>query len=146
MLRETIRTPASPTDRRRLERWLGSAREALGERASELVLAQAQGAQVEQIIGEAQAVLDTTVSSVAQPIGRATALGTSAPITRREQEVVVLVAQGLTNIQIAEVLVLSERTVESHVRNALSKLELTSRVSLARWAVDEQFRGSVPAP
>jgi len=55
------------------------------------------------------------------------------PLTPREQEIVDLVAQALTNRAIADRLVLSERTVESHVRRILAKTGLTTRTELARW-------------
>ena len=42
-------------------------------------------------------------------------------------------ARDLTNRQIAEELVLSERTVENHVRNILKKLKLSSRSEVAAW-------------
>ncbi len=57
------------------------------------------------------------------------------PLTARETEVSVLVAQGLTNREIAERLFLSERTVESHVRAMLTKLGVRSRTDIATWAV-----------
>ena len=56
-------------------------------------------------------------------------------LTRREAEVTGLVARGLTNEAIAQELVLSERTVEMHVSNALHKLGLSTRTQLAAWAV-----------
>lgn len=53
-------------------------------------------------------------------------------LTRREREVARHVARGLTNREVADHLVLSVRTVETHVRNILEKLELDSRKSLQR--------------
>jgi DNA-binding CsgD family transcriptional regulator len=55
------------------------------------------------------------------------------PLTPREREIADLVAQALTNRAIADRLVLSERTVESHVRRILAKTGLTTRTELTRW-------------
>ena len=57
-------------------------------------------------------------------------------LTARERETVALVATGLANRDVAARLVISERTVESHVRNALAKLGLHNRTQLAAWAAD----------
>ena len=57
-------------------------------------------------------------------------------LTERETEVLRLVAKGLTSRQIAERLVLSPRTVETHVQNSLRKLQLRNRVELARYAIE----------
>jgi LuxR family maltose regulon positive regulatory protein len=57
------------------------------------------------------------------------------PVTRREHEVLALLAEGLTNGQIAERLVVSEHTVHRHVTNILRKLGLPSRTAAAAWAV-----------
>jgi LuxR family transcriptional regulator, maltose regulon positive regulatory protein len=56
-------------------------------------------------------------------------------ITRREREVLVLLAEGLTNRQIAERLVVSEHTVHRHVTNILRKLDVPSRTAAAAYAV-----------
>jgi DNA-binding NarL/FixJ family response regulator len=53
--------------------------------------------------------------------------GTSKPLTRREREVAELVTKGLSTRQMAQQLVLSERTVDKHVANVLKKLNLRSR-------------------
>ena len=58
-------------------------------------------------------------------------------LTPREREVAGLVAEGLSNRQIAERLYLSERTAETHVQNILTKLGFTSRTQVAGWAVRE---------
>jgi DNA-binding CsgD family transcriptional regulator len=61
-------------------------------------------------------------------------------LTAREREVAVLVAQGLSNRAIAEQLVVSERTVEKHVENAVGKLDFTSRTQLAVWATEKRLK------
>ena len=57
------------------------------------------------------------------------------PVTKREREVLRLLAEGLTNRQIAERLVVSEHTVHRHVTNILRKLDLPSRTAAAARAV-----------
>jgi DNA-binding NarL/FixJ family response regulator len=57
------------------------------------------------------------------------------PLTPRELEVVKLIAEAYTNRQIAETLKVSEKTVESHRANVLSKLEMRDRVELVRYAI-----------
>ncbi len=57
-------------------------------------------------------------------------------LTEREREVAALIAQGQSNRQIADQLVISERTVESHVANILLKLEFVSRTQVAAWVVE----------
>ncbi len=57
-------------------------------------------------------------------------------LTGREREVAALIGQGKSNGEIAAELVLSKRTVETHVSNILSKLGLTSRAQIMRWAMD----------
>jgi DNA-binding NarL/FixJ family response regulator len=57
------------------------------------------------------------------------------PLTVREQEVLKLVAEGYANRQIAETLVISEKTVERHRANILEKLGMRDRVQLTRYAI-----------
>lgn len=62
----------------------------------------------------------------------------SSPLTPRESDIAELVALGLTNKAIAQQLVLSTRTVDSHVQNILAKLELSTRAQVAVWVVARQ--------
>jgi DNA-binding NarL/FixJ family response regulator len=63
------------------------------------------------------------------------AQGPAVPLTPREEEVVKLIAEAYTNAQIAEILHLAEKTVESHRANVLRKLGMRDRVQLVRYAI-----------
>ncbi|HEY4422495.1 MAG TPA: response regulator transcription factor [Pseudonocardia sp.] len=68
--------------------------------------------------------------------------GPAAPaLTERETEVLRLVAKGLTARQIGERLVLSHRTVESHVQSTLRKLQMHNRAQLVRYAIERGLAG-----
>ncbi len=60
---------------------------------------------------------------------------TEEPLTQREVEILRLVARGLSNVQISTELVLSERTVRTHISNILSKLHLANRTQAALYAL-----------
>src|SRR5512139_2971522 len=62
---------------------------------------------------------------------------TTDPLTEREVDVLRLVAQGLSNDDIADKLVVSERTVRTHVSHILDKLHLANRTQMALYAVRE---------
>jgi DNA-binding NarL/FixJ family response regulator len=64
-----------------------------------------------------------------------------APLTRRETEIARLVAQGMTNKEIAASLVIAQRTAEGHIEHILTKLDFNSRSQIAMW-VGEQARTS----
>jgi DNA-binding NarL/FixJ family response regulator len=64
-------------------------------------------------------------------------------LTAREREILTLVAEGHSNREIAERLVISERTARTHVSNVLSKLQLASRTQAALLAIRE---GLIPPP
>ena len=58
-------------------------------------------------------------------------------LTRREWEVAQLVAEGLTNKDVAARLVISQRTAETHVEKILTKLGFTSRTQVGRWILEQ---------
>jgi DNA-binding CsgD family transcriptional regulator len=64
----------------------------------------------------------------------------ASPLSARESEVAALIALAMTNRQIAERLVLSERTVETHVRSILAKLGFSTRTEIATWTLRHAAR------
>ncbi len=88
--------------------------------------------------GAARSAATLGMAPMARRIARlATQLEVSddpSPLTRREREVAELVAQGLTNREIATRLYTSERTAQNHVQHILTKLGLSNRSQIAVWA------------
>ncbi|GAA2236506.1 response regulator transcription factor [Streptomyces amakusaensis] len=67
--------------------------------------------------------------------------GRGGTLTEREREVLGLIADGRSNREIARALVLSEKTVKTHVSNILMKLDLADRTQAALWAVRHGLAG-----
>jgi DNA-binding NarL/FixJ family response regulator len=82
------------------------------------------------VLGEFQRISEEPTSDPAEP-----------RLTERETEVLRMVAKGLSYRQIAERLVLSHRTVQNHVQNTLTKLQMHNRVELTRYAIEHGLDG-----
>ncbi|MGW7197686.1 response regulator [Streptomyces chryseus] len=67
--------------------------------------------------------------------------GRGSTLTEREREVLTLIADGRSNREIARALVLSEKTVKTHVSNILMKLDVSDRTQAALWAVRHGITG-----
>jgi DNA-binding NarL/FixJ family response regulator len=80
------------------------------------------------------ALTDTLFSQVAHPEGGSGRSAGSVRLTRREREVIALLAGGLSNKEIALRLNIAVHTVKSHVHNLLEKLALTTRLEVAAFA------------
>ena len=96
-----------------------------------------------RVVAAGEALLDPAVtrSLIAEFVRRPEAQGIHPPVafadlTPRELEIVTLIAEGLSNAEIAERLVLSHATVKTHVSRILSKLDLRDRVHLVIAAYD----------
>jgi non-specific serine/threonine protein kinase len=134
------------------DRDVATVRDQLNEAAFAASWEAGQALSLEQAIEEALdlarlAVTGDTSSAGAQQRSAAddTAAGRVSPLTSREREVALLVAQGLQSPRIAEVLVISRRTAETHVRNILGKLGLTSRAQVAAWVVRHGIDEGAPS-
>jgi predicted ATPase/DNA-binding CsgD family transcriptional regulator len=153
ILREAGGIDFPPPFRAAYDRDLSTLREQLGEAAFDQAWAEGRAMSLEQAAAYGLAIRPASAPATPDPTpARAKEAGRPlsgsevdaeiARLTRREQEVTALVAQGRTNRQIADELVLSERTVDTHVHNVLGKLELTSRAQVAVWAVGHGLGGS----
>lgn len=60
---------------------------------------------------------------------------TPAALSERELQIIELVSNGLTNLEIAKRLEISKRTVDNHISNILTKTKTDNRVELVRWAL-----------
>lgn len=100
---------------------------AMGKAAFSAQLVRGRTMAIEDVVAFA---LDGTE---APPGNGATVQDPTSPLTARELEVAKLISDGLLTKEIAGKLLISERTVETHVTNALSKLGLRSRTQLVRW-------------
>jgi len=127
-LRERTRSAARPTERQVIERAIADVRTRLSDVDLAAAWAIGRGLTLDQIEELAQGLATDAPPHVTQT-------GLSA----REREVVTLIAQGLTNRQIADQLIMSERTVHAHVRNILDKLGLASRTQVATWAMQHHL-------
>jgi DNA-binding NarL/FixJ family response regulator len=84
----------------------------------------------------ARAALTTLPREKSVSVGRA-AKQTFGGLTEREREVVTLIAQSKSNREIADALVVTKRTIETHINNIQYKLNLASRTQLVVWAVEK---------
>jgi DNA-binding NarL/FixJ family response regulator len=118
---------------------------ALAAGAAGYVLKDADPAEVATAITAAAAGEVHLDSAVARQLARRMAAPQAGltSLTAREREILTLVAQGQSNREIADTLVISERTARTHVSNVLTKLQLSSRTQAALLAIRE---GLIPPP
>jgi DNA-binding CsgD family transcriptional regulator len=114
-----------------------SARAALGSSAYEAEFE--AGKQLGRDAAAELALGESADAGVVQAGGRgAGSRSGTAVLAKREADVALLVAEGLTNKQVGARLFISERTVDSHVRSILSKLGFSSRAQIAAWVATDQ--------
>jgi DNA-binding NarL/FixJ family response regulator len=117
------------------ERWRAFVRS--GDYAGARAFVEADGARVPvdvaarvEFLDERRLAIHVTLGENDRPVEHSPDTGPERPLTRREREVVALIAAGYETAGIAENLVISHDTVRTHVRNAMSKLKAHTRAQL----------------
>ena len=133
-IRAAGQTPLAPADRADLERRLGPARQLLGGEAVAPLVELGRALSTAEAIGLA--------TSGPRPVAQGTRETTGFPtlLTPREREVAALIAEGLSNRQIGERMLITRRTAAAHVEHILDKLALTSRTQVGIWAAEHLRR------
>jgi len=125
----------SPPDRAERERQVAGVRRALGDAGFAEAWEAGRALSLEQAVEYALAAPPASRAPAADPAGSA-AEQAASPLSARELEVALLIARGMTNRQVAEALVISERTASTHVTHILNKLDFSTRAQVAAWAVE----------
>jgi DNA-binding CsgD family transcriptional regulator len=143
-LQETGGYQQSADQRALREPYLIAARSCLEDAVWEVAFAEGQAMTFEEGKGmgldEAfEYALSEEASTLESPAPEQMSASTPAsPLTRREEEISILVARGLTNRQIATELSISEHTAATHVRRILKKLGLQSRSQIGSWLAEQR--------
>jgi predicted ATPase/DNA-binding CsgD family transcriptional regulator len=132
-LRDKAGMRVLPADQRDIDGFIEPSRRALG-RLADAAVQVGRGLSLTEALAEAAAV-STPSGTLLAP-----------PLSRREQQVAILVGLGQTNRQIARSLVVSEATVATHIQHILTKLELQSRAQIAAWAAHKRLLDEPMSP
>jgi predicted ATPase/DNA-binding CsgD family transcriptional regulator len=126
------------------EQALHQARTQLGEDAFAKAWANGPQLFLDMAPDESREIRTVKAAPIPSPVDRRRSVAgrkTKSPygLTPRELDVLRLVAQGLTNAQVAEELVISPRTVHAHLRSIYSKLDVNSRTAATRYAIEHNL-------
>jgi non-specific serine/threonine protein kinase len=133
-MRETVGAPLHPQDRAWRDCWLEPLRSVFDNETVTRAWTSGHVLSMEQAVAVALNETEAALTASNQP-DKVTATP-AAPLSAREQEVASLLALGLTNRQIAERLVITERTVAAHIEHILNKLDFVSRTQIGVWAAE----------
>ncbi|HEY7103348.1 MAG TPA: tetratricopeptide repeat protein [Mycobacteriales bacterium] len=134
---EEIGAPLAPADQAAMERDMAGVRRRLG--GPEWEAEWAAGQALSSNAAVELALADDAGSARDRP---AVGQEPGPALSRREREVTALIARGLSNREISETLVITEKTVGSHVEHIMTKLGLRSRTRIAVWAVEHGIGGN----
>ena len=128
-----------PVERAEYERTVENVRTELGEEAFTAAWAEGRTMTPEQVLAVPEPQVSPTAGG--SPSAPSAKLPITYPdrLTAREVEILHLVAQGLTNDQVAEQLVISPRTVNTHLTSIYSKIGVSSRSAATRYAIEHHL-------
>jgi ATP/maltotriose-dependent transcriptional regulator MalT len=132
-LRYSLGAPLPPISRVDYERCVAATRTQLGEQAFAVTWAEGQSMTWEQALAVREPVVLSPTPPAKSPPPAPSGL------TAREVEVLRLLAQGLTDAQIAEQLIISPRTVNTHLKAIYGKIQVSSRSAATRYAFDQHL-------
>jgi len=139
-LREAIGAPIYPVYRASYEQATALASATLGEQAFRTAWAEGRSMIPQQVLAAQEPEkISSDGHTVSQPPAALQPLTYAAGLTEREVEVLRLLAQGWTDAQIAEHLVISPRTVNRHTTSLYSKLNVSSRAAATRFALEHHL-------
>jgi DNA-binding CsgD family transcriptional regulator len=133
--REALGVGLQPTERPEHDRSVALIRVGLGSRA----FAAASGA------GRSMPLHEAVAYATEAPRRAPSARLSLGPLSTRELEVAELVAQGLSNRQIAEILIVSERTIDGHLRHIFDKLHIRARAQIGVWVAERRVSKNPPS-
>jgi predicted ATPase/class 3 adenylate cyclase/DNA-binding CsgD family transcriptional regulator len=138
-LREVIGAPLPMVERVSYQWAVTSSRTQLGEHAFAAAWAEGRTLSPEQALTAQEHVALPAPGERTSPPTPTPPPATPSGLTAREVEVLRVVAQGLTNEQVAQCLVISPRTVETHLTSIYSKIGVSSRSAATRYAIEHRL-------
>ena len=134
-LRSTVNAVIDPVDQPTYDRTLTQIHEALGEEVFSEAWRLGERLPLQAAVDEA---LTDPLSADEKLLlsDQQTAKAQYGGLSRREREVAAWIAQGKTNRQIAEIMVVRPKTVETYITRILNKIGFSSRVQIATWAIE----------
>jgi predicted ATPase/DNA-binding CsgD family transcriptional regulator len=118
-----------PSDKDEYERCIAGARRRIGEDTFNALWAEGKSVGWEAVVAAPETEVEVEQEKSQSP--------THAILSPRELDVLRLLAEGISDIQIAERLFLSKHTINAHLRNVYSKLGVTSRSAATRYAIEQ---------
>ena len=141
VMREATRLARAPSQHTAYQRVITATRVRLGDEAFAASWQQGRGLSLDAALEEAITLLEPAQSPPRSTVNPTAAPASYGPLSVREVEVAALIGRGMTSKEIADLLVITERTADTHAGHIRDKLGLRSRAGIAAWAVR---RGLLP--